>query len=72
MCEFLFVCVRSNGATGPRLDNGPRPFAVTPPHQGDREGRREGRNKKVGSEKEKGRREEKGRKRGKEWRKKRE
>lgn len=46
-----------NGATGPGLDNEPRPFAVTPPHQRDREARQKGRNKKVGSEKEKGKKE---------------
>lgn len=59
------MCVCLNGATGPRLDNEPRPFAVTPPHQRDREGRRKGRNKKVGSGKEKERRKE-GRRRGRE------
>lgn len=32
----LIVCL--NGAIGPRLDNEPRPFAVTPLHQGDPEG----------------------------------
>lgn len=43
------VCVWLNGTIGPRLDNEPRPFAVTPPHQRDREGRlRAGRDKKAG------------------------
>lgn len=52
-CVGCYLCVRLNGATGPPLHNEARPFAVTPPHQGDREARSEGRNKKAGSEKEK-------------------
>lgn len=59
VCEFLFVCAHLNGATGPRLDNEPRPFAVTPPHQGDREARQKARNKKAGSGGERERRKEK-------------
>ncbi len=46
VCVCVIVCL--NGAIGPRLDNEPRPFAVTPPHQRDREGRRKRSNKKVG------------------------
>lgn len=52
-CVGCYLCVRLNGATGPPLHNEARPFAVTPPHQEDREARNEGRNKKAGSEKEK-------------------
>lgn len=52
-CVGCYLCVRLNGATGPPLHNEARPFAVTPPHQEDREARSEGRNKKAGSEKEK-------------------
>lgn len=48
-CVGCYLCVRLNGATGPPLHNEARPFAVTPPHQEDREAR----NKKAGSEKEK-------------------
>ena len=46
MCAFEW-CNRSS------THNEARPFAVTPPHQEDREARSEGRNKKAGSEKEK-------------------
>lgn len=52
-CVVCYLCVCLNGATGPPLHNEARPFAVTPPHQEDREARSEGRNKKAGSEKEK-------------------
>lgn len=48
-CVGCYLCVCLNGATGPPLHNEARPFAVTPPHQEDREAR----NKKAGSEKEK-------------------
>lgn len=58
VCEFLFVCAHLNGATGPRLDNEPCPFAVTPSHQGDREARQKARNKKAGSGRERERRKE--------------
>lgn len=52
-----------NGTIGPRLDNEPRPFAVTPPHQRDREkgerrGGGEGNKKSRMREKEKGKRRE--------------
>lgn len=36
-CVSFNMCVCLNGTIGPRLDNEPRPFAVTPPHQRDRE-----------------------------------
>lgn len=52
-CVGCYLCVRLNSATGPPLHNEARPFAVTPPHQEDREARSESRNKKAGSEKEK-------------------
>lgn len=70
MCEFLFVCVHLNGATGPRLHNEARPFAVTPPHQGDREAkaRGEAQESRVSRRKEKKEGGKTRRKRGKEWR----
>lgn len=38
-CEaFFYAIVRLNGAVAPRLHNEARPFAVTPPHQGEGEG----------------------------------
>lgn len=52
-CVGCYLCVRLNGATGPPPHNEARPFAVTPPHQKDREARSEDRNKKAGSGKEK-------------------
>lgn len=56
-CVSFYMCVCLNGAIGPRLDNGPRPFAVTPPHHRDREREeeireREGKEKKEGEEEE--------------------
>jgi len=57
-CEGVFyvcVIVLLNGAIGPRLDNEPRPFAVTPPHQGDTEGGEERKNKSGMSERREGR-----------------
>lgn len=57
VCEFVFVWVCFNGATGPQLDNEPRPFAVTPPHQTDREARRKSRNKKSRVSERKGKKE---------------
>ena len=58
VCECVCLIVCLNGATGPRLDNGPRPFAVTPPHQraGEREGIRGGKDGKEWKERREGER----------------